>query len=420
MRFPRTGLLPLAAALLLATPASAQEPAESLAARVQRAEDAIEALREQLREQQQSKVGSRLRNHVQLSGLILMNMYSNGARVDNSDVPHFVALPQDSSGLPNGHLGGTVRQTRVGITVSGARALGAGLTGDLQLDFYGGSTGGRVNPLLRIRTATMRVDWTHLGLLVGQEAPLVSPLNPVSFASSGFPGYTGAGNLWLWIPQARVTFETGGRFRLGLQAAALAPLVPSGAAARFLADSADNAEKSGRPTAQGRFYFGWGDGETESQFGAGIHRGWIATPGDTLLTSEAFTVDGRLALGELILVQGEAFFRGQALGGLGGGGIGQNLGAGGVPVRTQGGWVQLNVRPSFAWELGGGYAFDDPDDADLAPATGRLKNVVFSGHLHWRPGGGLLTGVEFRRHETTYSLGMIAANHINWFFGVAF
>jgi len=396
-------------------PAEAPLPPESLAARVARAEEAIELLRARLQEQDQAKVGSRLRNRVQLSGLILINAYSNGAAVNNSDVPLFA----DSSSTPGSHVGGTARQTRLGITVSDARALGGALGGDLQLDFYGGSVGGRINPLLRIRTATARIDWPHFGILLGQESPLVAPLNPVSFASSGLPGFANAGNLWLWIPQARATLEMGRSFRVGLQGAALAPLEPSPARARFFADTADNAESSGRPTVEGRMYFGWGDGDAESQFGFGIHRGWLVATGDTLITSEALTVDGRLAFGEKLLIQGEAFFSGQALGGLGGGGIGQNRGAGGVPVRTQGAWVQLNLRPTFAWELGGGYGFDDPDDSDLT-ATARFKNVAFTGHLHWRPGGGLLTGVEFRRIETTYATGVYAVHHLNGFVGLAF
>ena len=403
-------------------PAVAQDPPppDSIAERVQRLEETVERLQRQLEEQAQAKVQSRLRNRVELSGLILVNGFYNGARVNNSDVPQFVVNPQDTSGLPNSHVGGTIRQTRLGLMVSGARALGGDLAADLQMDFFGGqepSGGGRTRPLMRVRTATLKVDWPHIGLLVGQESPLVAPHNPVSFAATGTPGFAGSGNLWLWIPQARVTLETGTRVRFGLQGAALAPMQPSPQPP--FDTQADSAEKSGRPTVEGRGYVGWGGEDTESQIGLGIHRGWIATTGGALLSSEAYTADVRLAVGPKVSILGEAFFNGQALSGLGGGGIGQNQGGGGVPVRTNGGWVQLNVRPSFAWELGGGYGFDDPDDADL-PASGRLKNVSYEGHLHWRPGGGLLMGLEFRRIETTYAPGVIAANHLNWFAGVAF
>ncbi len=412
------------ALLAAAAPLAAQTPAarESLEARLQRAEEAIERLRAQVQEQEQAKVGSRLRNRVQLSGLILTNGFYNNARVNNSDAPQFVMVPQDTTGLPNRHLGAAIRQTRLGITVQNVRTLGAILGADLQMDFYGGqlpSNNGRTSPVLRVRTATARVDWPRLGLLIGQESPLVSPNNPVSFAASGIPGYTGAGNLWLWIPQARLTYEINFRngSRIGLQGAALAPMTPSPQG--LFTTAADSAEKTGRPTAQGRFYFGWGDGDTESQFGVGIHRGWIATTGDTVLSSEAITADWRLALGERILVLGEAFFNGQALAGLGGGGIGQNLGLSNVPVRAAGGWAQLNLRPSLTWEFGGGAGLDDVDEADI-PTSGRGRNIHYTGHVHWRPGGGLLLGFEFRRMETRYATGTIGANHLNWFAGVAF
>ncbi len=418
----------IAACLVLlctATALSAQDPAaqDSLEARLQRAEEAIERLRAQVQEQDQAKVGSRLRNRVQLSGLILTNAFYNNARVNNSDAPQVVVDAQDTSGLPNRHLGAAVRQTRLGLSVQNVRTIGAILSADLQMDFFGGqlpSNNARTSPVLRIRTATARIDWPRLGLLIGQESPLVSPNNPVSFAASGIPGFTGAGNLWLWIPQARLTYEINFSrgFRIGLQGAALAPLTPSPQG--LFGTAADSAEKSGRPTAEARFYFGWGDGETESQFGAGFHRGWIATTGDTLLTSEAITADWRLALGEKIQILGEAFFNGQALAGLGGGGIGQNLGLNNVPVRATGGWAQLNLRPSFAWEFGGGAGIDDVDESDIPINGGRGRNIHYTGHVHWRPGGGLLLGFEFRRMETRYATGTIGANHLNWFAGVAF
>jgi hypothetical protein len=115
---------------------------------------------------------------------------------------------------------------------------------------------------------------------------------------------------------------------------------------------------------------------------------------------------------------GEAF-SGKALAGLGGGGIGQNTGAGGVPVRTTGGWGQLNVRPNPEWMLGGGCGIDDPNDTDVA-AGGRLKNVVCEGHFEWRPQGPMVFGFEFRRLTTTYSAGDFSANHFNLAAGYRF
>jgi len=426
----RSFTLPLAGLLLTATAGrlNAQDPAssdstraalDSLTDRLDRAERAIERLRQQLEEQSDSKVSSRMRNRVELSGLILLNGVYNDARVNNADVPLFAIAP-DTSGLPNAALAGTVRQSRLGITVSGAQALGARLSADLQVDFAGGqqpSSGGRTFPLLRIRTAVVQLDWPHVHLLVGQDVQLISPLNPVSFAAIAAPEFSSAGNLWFWVPQARLTYETGTRRRFGVQGAVLSPMLGSPQALFFTV--ADSAEKSRRPFVQARAYLGWGDGETESQVGIAVHRGWVATTGDTLLTSKALSADLRLALGEKVLLMAEGFLDGAALGGLGGGGIAQTFGAGNVPVRTRGGWAQLNLRPNTRWELGAGAGIDDPRDADLGPGA-RLRNVVYEGHLHYRPGGGLIVGATLRHLETGYLAGTRKVNSLGGFMGVVF
>ena len=396
-------------------------------ARLDSLADVMQRLQQQLAEQAQSKVGSRLRNKVEISGLILINGFYNGARMNAADVPGWVERSQDTTGLPNASLGGSMRQTRLGFSVSGVRAVGADLGADLQLDFFGGSPQSGDDRFLtppRIRTANLRLDWPHFGVLIGQESPLVSPQNPVTFSQIGSPGFWAAGNLYEWTPQARATFEMGTAVRVGLQAAALDPVsvndepypTPIGV---------DAGEKSGRPSVEGRVYAGWGDEESESVIGIGVHRGWLATTSAATLTSQALTADFSVVLFGTVTLAGEAF-SGQALAGLGDGGIGQSFGPQGQPVRTKGGWAQLNVRLVSGWEFGGGYGMDDPDDTDLLQANGtlpvdaRLKNVVYQGHLHWKPGGGLLLGAEIWRFQTTYPQGAISASHINVFAGMAF
>lgn len=400
---------------------------DSLADRADSLADAMQRLGQMLADQARSKVGSRLRNRVQLSGLVLLNAYYNGARMNAVDVPGWVSRSQDTTGLPNGSLGGMMRQTRLGITVSGVRAAGADLSADLQLDFFGGSPEAGDDRFFtppRIRTANVRLDWPHVGLLIGQEAPLVSQQNPVTYSQIGWPGFWAAGNLFDWIPQARVTLEFGHGLRFGLQGAALDP-VQSYDEPYATPIGTDAGEKSGRPSLEGRVYLGWGDNETESVIGFGAHRQWYATAGDSTLASQAVTADFSIVLFGSVTIAGEAF-SGQALGGLGYGGIGQSFGPQGQPVRTKGGWGQVNVALASGWEFGGGYGMDDPDDTDLLqpggtlPAGARLKNVVYEGHLHWKPGGGLLLGAELWRFQTTYPQGAISANHVSLIAGVAF
>lgn len=416
----------LALLALVSAPLAAQEPQDSLAERVRRAEEAIELLRAQLAEQAQSKVQSRQRNTVEISGLVLMNAFYNSGKTNNSDVPlHADTLVStDRTGLPAANAGATLRQSRLGVTVSGARALGAALSGEIQMDFFGGqqpSVGGRTFPLLRIRTASLRLDWTRLTLLVGQEKPVIAEQVPVSFASAGVPLFARAGNLWLWVPQVRLTAHGTGAVRLGGEAAGLAPMQYKAQGPFFT--QPDSAERSRRPVIEGRLFVQWGEEDGESEVGIGGHLGWVATTGDSLLVSKALTADFRVALGRKLSLTGSAF-TGQALAGIGGGGIGQDLGTGGVPLRTRGGWVQLDVRPTFAWEFGGGVGIDDPNDDDLegnaGGYAGRLRNLVKAAHLMWRPGGGLLFGAEVRRIDTTYADVVLGVTHVNVYAGLFF
>lgn len=352
------------------------------------------------------------RRTVELSGLVLLNGFFTSARTNNSDVPQLAEVDPGKAG----GSGGTIRQTRLGVFVTDPDVLGGTFTGEVDADFFGGqqpSSGGRTFPLLRLRRALGVLQWAHAQLLFGQESPLVAERSPRSLASVGFPDFAGAGNLWLWIPQARLTVESrAATARVGLQAAVLAPTAATAQTA--FATLLDSAERTKRPMLQGRLRFGWGPADDPSEIAVGGHLGWLkgldSTAGDTLLVSKAVTLDARIKIGIAELI-GEAY-TGQALAGLGGGGIGQSTGAAGVPVRTKGGWGQLNIRPVPHLMFGGGCGLDDPKDADL-PATGRLRNLVCEGHAEWRPPGPLVFGFEYRHFSTRYQGGDFSASHLN-------
>ncbi len=354
---------------------------------------------------------------VELTGLVLMNGFFTNARVNNSDVPQFA-----DSLAPASAVGGTLRQTRLGVLVTDPDVLRGSFSGEVDLDFFGGqqpSTGGRTFPLVRLRRAVGIVSWPHAQLLFGQESPLVAERSPRSLASVGFPDFAAAGNLWLWVPQVRATLEQGYTLRVAEQVAVLAPT--SGTAQGLFTTQPDSAERSRRPYLQARVRLAWGPTDDASEVAVGGHLGWLASA-DTLFQSRALTADARIKVGP-VEVLAEAF-SGKALAGLGGGGIGQSFGPTGDPVGTKGGWGQLNVRPRRELLVGGGCGIDDPDDGDLSDALGnprgRLKNFVCEGHVDLRPRGPLVFGVEFRRLETTYLSGKFTANHFNLAVGYRF
>jgi len=134
-----------------------------------------------------------------------MNLASNQGVVDSIDLPTlaYVRPPGDSGGS----FGATLRQSEIGFEAFGPTVAGAKTKADLQLDLAGGfpSIPNGINSgLVRLRTATMRMDWASTSVVVGQDAIFFSPNSPTSFATLAIPALTYAGNLWSWVPQIRV------------------------------------------------------------------------------------------------------------------------------------------------------------------------------------------------------------------------
>lgn len=390
---------------------------DSIEQRLAEAEAALAMLRDQVGTEASIAVRTRSRVSLEFSGRALMNAFTNSRRVNNVDVPLF-ALADSGTG-PQGGAAMSIRQTQLGLAVGVQDIAGGTFRGDLDVDFFGGqfpSSGGRTFPVIRLRTARAILDWDRGQLLIGQDQPLISSLDPVSLAQVGTPGFTSAGNLWLWLPQVRGTLRTTGPIRFGVQGAILAPA--SGDPSGTFATQFDPAERTGMPYLQAQVRMDWGVDETAGELAVGVHSGQLDDPADVRRDSRTVSVTARLPLGARLEVRAEAF-DGQALKGLGGGGIGQGLGVGGAPVRTKGGWAQVNFRTSERLLLGAGAGLDDPEDADVAPG-GRTKNAMSEAHLHWRPAGPLVFGVEWRQVVTDWTTGSYSNRHLNLAMGFEF
>jgi hypothetical protein len=428
--------------LALAAPAVAQEPdsararQDSLAARLERAEEAIELLRQQLAAQSEAEVRTVSRLSIDLTGRALVNTFANSGRVNTADVPQFAMADgadfPPAEDFPRGSLGLSARQTTLGLIVSVANIMGGELIGDLHADFFAvqqPGVAGRVAPTVRLRTLKALLRWPNAEVLIGQEVPLVAGLNPVSTASIGTPTFATAGNLWLWLPQLRATIQTGGAVRLGLQGAVLAPSSGEPISGTNRDRDADIAERSRRPFVQARVRAQWGSAERQGEVGLGAHGGWFARPsaaggrGD-MHESWAVAADLVAPLGPLTLRA--ELYRGALLRGLGGGGIGQNFGADGSPLLDQGGWAQLDLRVTPTASLGSGCGVDDPrvrpPSAGPFP-TMRTRNVACEAHLLVRPAGPLFVGLEARRMETTWVSAVerkFRSDHVNLAVGFEF
>jgi hypothetical protein len=453
VRSPTAVLIALSLAVVT-LPAAAQSPPDSarrardtlsldsLLARLERAEAAIAILRQQMADESESAVQTRSRFHLELAAQVLMNSFYTSGRVNNTDDPQTVLVPPAPTQTPpaNSSFGITLRQTRLGASTSIDNVAGATLAGDIDIDFFGGVQNGsgdrRLFPELRMRTARAHLLWPHTELMFGSDTPLISDLNPLSLAAVGVPDFSGAGNLWNWLGQARITQDIGslGTVRLALQGAVMTPYAAQVAPGE--PDAVDAGERSSRPAFEGRLRLRWGaDGRSTAptisgaligtyggEIGFGMHHSWVAASPGVLQESHAVALDGHMVLLPHVELRGEAY-AGRLLRGLGGGGIAQNYGGApigappntlGPPVRDLAGWAQLNVQPLDPLMTGVGCGIDaaDPDDNPT-----RLQNTVCAAHVEWRPVQPLVFGFEYRQLWTRYTEDRYMARHFNLVFG---
>jgi hypothetical protein len=251
---------------------------------------------------------------------------------------------------------------------------------------------------------------------------LFSPLNPISPAAFGTPGFVAAGNLWLWLPQLRGTIETGSNVKFGIQAAVLAPT--SGDPVGTFDSDFDAAERSRWPYLESRVRVRWGEFEMQGEVGCAGHLGRVVTNAatrakpDSSLQSSGVSCDARLPIASWIELRGEAY-TGRLLRGLGGAAIGQGI-IGGHAVENTAGWGQINLHTmSNIWSGGVGCGVDAPREQDLDAAS-RRRNTTCAVYAIARPGGPIFVGAEARRMETTYLTRTFQNTHLNLAVGFEF
>ncbi|SPE43803.1 conserved hypothetical protein [Candidatus Sulfotelmatobacter sp. SbA7] len=377
---------------------------------------------------------------LRLSGIVLMNLVSNQGTVDSIDLPMLAyARPAGDSG---GSFGATLRQSEIGFEAFGPTVAGARIRADLQLDLAGGfpSVPNGVNSgILRLRTGTMRMDWTNTSVVVGQDGIFFSPNSPTSFASLAVPALSYAGNLWNWVPQIRVEHRValGEDSSLMLQAGILDPLsgeVPAAGSYRQAGPGASSRQPAyGTRIAWTRNVFGQplrvGVGGFYSRQDYGFSRtvdAWAAMTDLEMPLSRQVSLSGKL-------------YRGKGLGGLYGA-FGQSALFNGEPslastevhgLNSVGGWAQLKYRPASKWEFNAAFGMDNPYATDLeyfpysqlygGGNVTLARNQESFVNMIYRPRSDLLFSAEYRR-LTTYTInnGGNDAGHLNLMMGVLF
>lgn len=422
-------------------PAPDQQPPppaeQKTAARLAEIEDQVEINTAQIKEHAQTKVETGSRFKLRLYGEILVNTYFNSNDSANNDVPIFVFPDSTTNGRKRNNLGATLRQSKIGLAMSGPRIGNAKLSGDVEFDFWGGPISrydGDILGSLRIRTASARLDWDRTTLKIGQMEPMISPLNPTSLAASWILPMASTGNLWQWRPQ--ITVEHRARFdessSLILQAGFLPNFsdiigVPVGAVG--------GTTSEGDPGYEGRIAFRRAlDDDRNFEIGFGGYGERKEFPFRRRVNSYALTGDWQIPLGSRLTLTGEAYY-GQSIS------IGQRAGIsidrlyaanGDVlnpatiirGVHTAGGWAQLSFQATPKLEFNFAAGKDDPNNKDIRRGNignfTRFKNQAASANFIYFLTPNFEMSLEYRRHLTDYAPGRRTNNHINLAFGYLF
>jgi hypothetical protein len=434
---------PPAAPAVEAGPPPGREPAgsgeASLDARVSRLEEDEQLLNSKLSDQYQSKVESGSKYRVRLSGTALLNVFENRGATDNQDLPALALSPRP---LDTGHnFGATVRQSLVGLEVFGPEIAGARTSGNVQFDFFGGfppNESGVTEGLVRMRTATLRLDWPSTAVVAGQDAPFFSPLSPTSLASLAIPALAYSGNLWSWTPQIRVEhrwLRSDGSSWL-VQGGILDPLTGEPSSSSF--DRTPGAgERSGQPAYAARL--AWGSttaGGRPVAIGAGGYYGRQDWGYGRAVDSWAGTVDWSVPLGRYLAWSGE-LYQGRALGGLGAA-AGRSVLWNGpladpstavIGLNVAGGWSQVKASPTEKLEFNGAFGEDVPRRYDLEEFTqgfsylnsdvGRNQTAMIN--AIYRARSNVLLSLEYRRLWTfPVNAPRNTADHVNVGVGILF
>ncbi|WP_233581485.1 hypothetical protein [Acidipila sp. EB88] len=423
-----------------ADPQEAQSPeAAALAKAVDDLRERQEMQQAQIAAHEQSKVESESKYPVRITGMLLLNGFVNTRNVDVAPTPT-LALPGAGS------TGASVRQTVLGINAQGPHVFGARSSAELRVDFSGESQpSSAATPnyagyyssnatFLRLRTAHAGLQWAHTEAFFSLDKPLFSPDSPTSLTAVAEPALAWSGNLWTWNPQLGVTRDVPFarsrdlRLQAGLIDVGDAPLPAVTTTAVMQGQAPSLAERSRWPGLEARVaLLRSTTPEQGSHIGFGEYFAPHLDPNGHRFNAWAGTLDGRLQLPLAFSLSG-SFYRGQALGGLGGGAykdltysVGQTSGSAYYyPLSDVGGWAQLKERVSERFEWNVALGIDDAFASELrryAEPGGTIynslaRNQTYTSNVIYSPSTYVLFSIEFRHLVSSPIDGGAAASNV--------
>lgn len=370
---------------------------------------------------------------LQFYGFLRLDMNIDDSQLSHPQYAMWAKSEGEGGDAPKDDSGVTIhpRLTRLGFKILPWRpAADVTISGKFEVDFQAGGSESRA--LMRLRQAWGAVSWQWIEFLAGQHWEIISPLLPNAHLD-GIMWNTG--NLGDRRPQMRLTLTP----TFGAATVRIATAVGmTGAVDNKNMDEKKAGDTAGdvaglfgmdgydiaQPNVQGLVEVSvpiW----TKKPLIVGFSGSWAEEATKFAVGTEKRFVQAmvsahlRVPILERLWLSGEVFY-GQNLSDLRGG-IGQGVNTTtGQEIVSMGGWLELSGQPMDWLKLHGGFAIDDPDDADL-PAGGRAQNWAFWAVAQFRPWTPFQVAVEYMHWQTKY-LGKPGGDanrwifHASWFF----
>jgi hypothetical protein len=345
---------------------------------------------------------------VRLYGYVKLDASWDDSRVSDGNFARWVE--SEDTNKNDSEFNMTARQTRLGLKFGKQEVDGVGVSGLVEIDFYGnGNVVSENKPEPMLRHAYMELDWAghDFKLLAGQTSDVIGPLNPdtLNYTVLWWNGNTGYRR-----PQIRLTkgFAFDGLLqRVELQAAATRNIGHDGPF-----DPGDTGEDAGGPGLQWRAAASF-DLLTDKPTVLGVSGSWHAEEYDLDnedddsedFDSNSINLDLTLPVFDWLSFKAELYCGKNLDTFLGG--VGQGVNATTIEeVSSKGGWAsatmtarKIEALKDFTFNVGVG--LDDPDNGDLNDGD-RSRNLGYFGNAVYAINRLASVGAEVTRLQTDY------------------
>lgn len=354
-------------------------------------DEKLEIQNARIEEQAQTKIEASQKFPIELTGMALLNAFTNSRQSGGFDYPT-AAYPAGAT-----HAGASLRQTIVGLEFHGPQTfLGGSVHGSVYMDFDNAPN------WIRLRTGSIQVDWKTRGIMVGIEKPIFNPREPASLAQVGISPLTGAGNLWYWLPQVRLEQDV--RFARGTGLRARIGVVQTHEVGPYdVSTYTGPAAAPSRPGLEGRFELYHNlDDNRRLEVATGFHTSTTHVNGLSI-PSSLVSLDWFFNPYQRVEFTG-AFFTGQNVAHLGTGAVTEGYMAyrrSAEAIDAIGGWGQFTIHALRRADLHlftgtQGYSNSHLGAGDIT------RNLMYGANLFYRLAPNVLLGPEISQLRSSY------------------